>query len=209
MEETVQTLFEDGALVRNGVVRLTRSLNQLAIPATVQDILAARIDRLPIEQKDLLQILAVIGTEFRLAIVRKLTELPDQELEQRLAALQLSEFIYEQPASGDVEYIFKHALSRDVAYKSVLNERRRRLHERTGSALESIYAESLDDHVAVLAYHYSRSDNAGKAAEHCLRACQRYGGRASYAEAVMHFETGLAALRGLPTMSGAWNLNWI
>ena len=198
MEETVQMLFEEGALARNGMVRLTRPLNELAIPATVQDILASRIDRLPGEQKDLLQTLAVIGTEFRLAVVRKLIELQDLDLEHRLAALQLSEFIYEQPASGDVEYTFKHALTRDVAYKSVLNERRRLLHERTGGALESLYAGSLDDYLAQLAHHYARSGNPSKAVEYCLRACRHCVTRASYADAVTHFETGIVRLQELP-----------
>jgi class 3 adenylate cyclase/tetratricopeptide (TPR) repeat protein len=198
MEETVQMLFEEGALVRNGGVRLTHSADQLAIPTTVQAIIAARIDRLPDEQKDLLQTLSVIGTEFRLAVVRKLIELPDQELEQRLAALQLSEFIYEQPTSGDVEYVFKHSHTHDVAYKSVLNERRRLLHERTGVALESLYAGSLDDHLARLAHHYARSANPNKAVEYCLRACRQCVERVSYAEAVAHFEAGLARLQELP-----------
>ena len=198
IEETVQVLFEEGALERNGVVKLTRSLSQLTLPPTVQDILAARIDRLPKPQKDLLQTLAVIGTEFRFSLVRMLIAQPEEELERMLSALQLSEFIYEQPASGDVEYTFKHALTHDVAYNSVLKERRRLLHERVGAALESIYCESLDDHVAELAYHYGRSGNARKAVEYCLRACQHCTERASFAEAVIHFETGLAALHKLP-----------
>jgi predicted ATPase len=184
--------------MRNGVVRLTRSADELAIPSTVQAIITARIDRLPDGQKDLLQTLSVIGTEFRLAVVRKLTKLPDQELDQRFAALQLSEFVYEQPASGDVEYIFKHVLTRDVAYNSVLKERRRLLHERTGVALKSLYAGSLDDHLARLAHHYARSGNPSKAVEYCLRACRQCVERVSYADAVAHFEAGLARLQELP-----------
>ncbi len=198
MEETVQTLFDEGALVCNGSVKLTRPLRELKIPPTVQDILAARIDRLAAGQKDLLQTLAVIGTEFKLGLVRKVAAKPGPDLEPMLSELQLAEFIYEQPAVGDFEYIFKHALTHDVAYKSVLNERRRVLHERIGAALESIYAESLNDHVAELAYHYARSGNPGKGVEYCLRAVQQCVDRASYAEAVAQFETGLELLQRLP-----------
>src|SRR5216683_2135057 len=150
MEETVQALLDEGALVRDGTaVKLTKSLNALQIPSTVQGILAARIDRLPVEEKELLQTLAVIGREFALSLVRRVFDgKKDDELERMLANLQMAEFVYEQPATGDVEYIFKHALTQAVAYNSVLAERRKILHERTGEALESMLAEQLDDHLA-------------------------------------------------------------
>jgi predicted ATPase len=133
MEETVQVLFDEGALVRDGsVVKLTRSLNTLKIPPTVQGILAARIDRLPPNAKDLLQALAIIGREFPLSLIRAVLTKTDDELSPLLNDLQLREFIYEQPAVGDAEYIFKHALTQEVAYNSVLIERRKQLHERIG-----------------------------------------------------------------------------
>lgn len=115
----------------------------------------------------------MIGTEFKLALVRKVAAKPGLELEPMLSELQLGEFIYEQPASGDIEYIFKHALTHDVAYNSMLNERRRVLHGRIGAALESMYPDSLDDHVAELAHHYARSGNPLKAVEYCLRAVEQ------------------------------------
>ncbi len=198
MEETVQVLLDEGALLRNGTVKLTKPLSELKIPPTVQAILAARIDRLTPDHKDLLQTLAVIGTEFKLGVVSKVAAKGGLELEPMLSELQLGEFIYEQPASGDIEYIFKHALTHDVAYNSVLNERRRMLHGRIGAALESIYAESLDDHVAELAHHYSRGGNSAKAVEYCLRAIQQCSDRGSNAEAVVLFESGLEQLQKLP-----------
>jgi predicted ATPase len=148
--------------VRNGSVKLTKPLRELKIPPTVQAILAARIDRLAPEQKDLLQTLAVIGVEFKLGLVSKVAANSEQELEPMLSELQLGEFIHEQPAVGDVEYTFKHALTHDVAYNSVLNERRRLLYGRIGAALESTYADNLDDHVAELAHHYARSGRVGR-----------------------------------------------
>src|SRR6266849_452514 len=120
LEELVQALFEDGVLQRNGAVKLARSLGQLKIPPTVQAILAARIDRLPADAKDLLQTLAVLGREFLLALVRRLLPTLDDELNRMLSDLKMAEFIYEQPATGDIEYIFKHALTQEVAYNSML-----------------------------------------------------------------------------------------
>src|SRR6202166_373391 len=115
-----------------------------------------------------------------------------------LSELQLAEFIYEQPTVGDLEYTFKHALTHEVAYHSVLNERRRLLHGRIGAALESMYADSLDDHVAELAHHYARSGNPEKGVEYCLRALEQCGEHGSHAEAVAHFGTGLDLLQKLP-----------
>jgi predicted ATPase len=103
MEEIYQALIEEGVLVRNGAVKITRPLNALKIPTTVQAILATRIDRLPPEQKDLLETVAVIGKDFRLGLVGKVVARPQEELEETLAQLQLGEFIYEQPAAGDIE----------------------------------------------------------------------------------------------------------
>ncbi len=133
----------------------------------MQAILAARIDRLPPDEKELLQTLAVIGKEFPLSLVREVVKQPDDELNRMLNDLQLAEFIYEQPAVGDVEYIFKHALTQEVAYNSVLVERRQaapRAH-RCG-AWRRLYTQQLDDHLSELAYHYTRSANVAKALEY-------------------------------------------
>jgi class 3 adenylate cyclase len=174
MEETVQVLFDEGALVRDGgAVSLTRSLNTLKIPPTVQGILAARIDRLPNDAKELLQTLAVIGREFPLSRIRAVVTKSDDELNRLLNDLQLGEFIYEQPAVGDTEYIFKHALTQEVAYNSVLSERRQQLHERTAAALETLYASSVEEHLAGLAHHYGRSANFDKAVQYLTRAGQQ------------------------------------
>jgi predicted ATPase len=155
MEETVQALFDDAALVRNGTVKLTKSLNQLKIPPTVQAILAARMDRLPPDEKDLLQTLAVIGREFSFGLLRNVVAKSDDELNRMLTDLQLGEFIYEQPATDDIEFIFKHALTQDVAAKSMLIEKRKALHERTAQAIEALYAGHLDDQFGNLAHHYT------------------------------------------------------
>jgi class 3 adenylate cyclase/tetratricopeptide (TPR) repeat protein len=199
IEEIYQALIEDGVLVRDGAgVRLAKSLSQLKIPSTVRDIIAARIDGLRGDEKDFLQTLAVIGREFPLALARNIINQPDDEIERMLDHLQLAEFIYEQPAAGDIEYTFKHALTRDVAYHSVLLERRKVLHERIGTALKSLHVGKLDNHLSELAYHFAHSGNAEKAVEFSLRACQQCVERGSFIEAVAHFETGLEMLPSLP-----------
>jgi predicted ATPase/class 3 adenylate cyclase len=198
IEETYQVLLDEGVLIRDGVTRLTKSLAELKIPPTVQAILASRIDRLAPATKDLLQTLAVIGREFTQSLIRAVVPRSDDDLSPMLNDLQLGEFIYEQPALGDAEYIFKHALTQEAAYKSVLIERRKLLHERIGAALETIYENSLDDHMAELAHHYARSAHPRKAVEYCQRACEQSSDRGSYAEAVMQFETALARLQELP-----------
>jgi predicted ATPase len=199
MEETVQVLLDEGALVRNGTVHLTKPLAELKIPATVQAILASRIDRLPPDEKELLQTLAVIGREFAWSLVRHIADgRRDDKLERMLADLQMAEFIYEQPATGDIEYIFKHALTQQVAYDSLLIERRKLLHERAGQALESMFAEQLDDHLGDLARHYSRSDNVSKAVEYLGRAGQQALQRSAYAETISSLSAAIDRLQRLP-----------
>ena len=197
MEEIVQALFEEGALVRNGTVKLTKSLYELKIPPTVQAILASRIDRLPAREKDLLQTLAVIGGEFPLGLARVVTGRSDEELARMLDTLQVGEFIYEQPAAGDVEYTFKHALTQEVAYNSVLQGRRKAVHERIGQSIEALYHDSLDDHIAELARHYRRSGNAAKAIDSLLLAAERAIERNARSEAIASLREGLDLLAAI------------
>ncbi len=198
MEELIQALFDEGALVRNGTVKLTRRLSQLKIPPTVQGILAARIDRLPPEQKELLQTLAVIGTEFPLSLVRQVVQLSPDQLDHLLSGLQAGEFIYEQPAASDVEYTFKHALTHDVAYNSILTERRRRLHEGAAQALEELFADRLEDHLTELAHHFDRSGNVPKAVEYLGRTGVRAAQQVAHSEAIGYFTRALELLPRLP-----------
>jgi class 3 adenylate cyclase/tetratricopeptide (TPR) repeat protein len=200
IEELVEALFDEGVLVRNGAVKVTRPLSQLKIPATVQGILAARIDRLPPEAKELLQTLAVIGPEFPLTLVRQVVEFPDDRLDWSLDILQAGEFIYEQPATGDVEYTFKHALTLDEAYKSLLTERRKMLHERTARAFEAVYPQRLEDHYDDLAYHYCASNNAAKAVEYLLLAGEQAVDQGGYAQALTNVESSLRLIEQLPAV---------
>jgi len=191
-------LLDDGALARNGTIRLARPLIELKIPTTVQAILAARIDRLTPAAKELLQTLAVIGREFPLSLVRAVVGKSEDELNPVLNDLQLGEFIYEQPAVGDTEYIFKHALTQDVAYNSLLTERRRFLHERTGQVIEALFRERLEEHYADLAHHYSSSNNVAKAVEYLRLSGEQTVDRGAFVQASADVELGLKLIERLP-----------
>jgi class 3 adenylate cyclase/predicted ATPase len=199
MEEVVQTLVEEGRLTGNrGSHRLEKRPTALHISPTVQGVLAARIDRLAPDEKALLQQLAVIGREFPLGLLQHVVSQPQEALSRLLSVLQDKEFLYEQPAFPEVEYLFKHALTQEVAYNSVLLERRRVLHERTAQAIEALYRLRLDDHYSDLAYHYSRSGNPRKAVEYLQLAGQQAVQRSANAEAVTHLTTALELLKTLP-----------
>jgi len=198
MEEIVLSLFEDGMLARNGEVKLALPLASLRIPPTVQGILDSRIDRLPADQKDLLQTAAVIGTEFHLSVARAVSGKSDDDLNRMLNDLQLAEFIYEQPATGDVEYTFKHALTHDVAYKSLLTERRRLLHERAAQAVEQLFAGRLEDHLTELAHHFDLGGNMPKAVTYLGCSGFRGAEQGAHSEAIGYFTRALELLQRLP-----------
>jgi class 3 adenylate cyclase/predicted ATPase len=198
IEEIVQALFDQGTLVRNGVVKITRSMSEIHIPPTVQGILASRIDRLPADEKGLLQTLAVIGKEFPLGLVRGVIGKPDEELERMLAALQLSEFIYEQPAFPESAYTFKHALTQEVAYGSLLIERRKNLHESTARQIEVLFNSRLEDHYGELAHHYTCSGNRLKTLEYLQLAAQQAIERSANTEAINHLTAAVHLLNTLP-----------
>jgi class 3 adenylate cyclase/tetratricopeptide (TPR) repeat protein len=227
IEEIVQALFEEGLLKRNGTIKLARSVDALEVPTTVQAILASRIDRLPAEEKELLQILAVIGEGFPQSLVRAVMDpagdtppsraplhssVKEIELNRLLQHLQLAEFIYEQPATDDVEYTFKHALTQEVTYKSVLMERRKLLHEKVGAAIEALFAQSINDHLGQLAHHYGRSSNVDKAVEYLDRAGQQAKIRGAFKEAELYFKNAIGALSAKPETSERikreFNLQW-
>ena len=201
MEEVVQDVGGRGRAEsdeRGALTASTHTPPELHSPPTVQGVLAARIDRLAPEEKALLQQLAVIGREFPLSLVRQVIPQPEDELYRLLASLQRKEFLYEQPAFPEVEYIFKHALTQEVAYNSVLSERRKALHEQTAQAIETLYHAILDEHYSELAHHYTRSGNTEKAVEYLHLAGQQAVQRSANAEAITHLTTALELLKTLP-----------
>jgi class 3 adenylate cyclase/predicted ATPase len=207
MEELVQALVEEGVLERSrsggaGLSPAPRvNFAELRVPPTVHAVLAARIDRLSPAEKALLQTLSVIGKEFPFNLLKQVVNQPEVDLQRSLAHLQAAEFIYEQPAFPEVEYTFKHALTQEVAYHSVLMERRKGLHERTAQAIEALFPSQLEDHYGDLAHHYSRSGNTEKAVAYLGLAGRQAAQRSAHTEAIRHLTTALELLKTLPETS--------
>ena len=199
LEESVRTLIETAALVGTpGAYRLAAPLQGLPVPATVQAVLAARIDRLPPEEKRLLQTAAVIGTDVPFALLRAIADVPEDALHRSLAHLQAAEFLYETRLFPEPEYTFKHALTHEVAYGSLLLERRRGLHARLVEALEALAPDRVAEQVERLAHHALRGEVWDKAVTYCQQAGARAWDRAAFREAVAAFEQALQALAHLP-----------
>jgi tetratricopeptide (TPR) repeat protein len=199
LEESVRTLVETGVLVGEpGAYRLAQALPTIQVPATVQAVLAARIDRLPPEEKRLLQTAAVIGTEVPLPLLQAIAEVPEATLHRGLAHLQAAEFLYETRLFPAPEYTFKHALTHEVAYNSLLLERRRVLHARLVEALEALAPERVTEQVERLAHHAVRGEVWDKAVTYCQQAGARAEDRTAPHEAVASFEQALQALAHLP-----------
>jgi predicted ATPase/class 3 adenylate cyclase len=199
LEESVRTLVEAGWLVgETGAYRLAQPLHSIQVPATVQAVLAARIDRLPPEAKRLLQTAAVIGTEVSCPLLTAIADLPDTELHRHLAHLQATEFLYEARLFPELEYTFKHALTHEVAYGSLLQERRRTLHARVVEALGALAGDRMAEQVERLATHALRGEVWDKAVTYGQQAGARAFERAAFRQAATACEQALAALGHLP-----------
>jgi class 3 adenylate cyclase/tetratricopeptide (TPR) repeat protein len=199
LEESVRTLVETEVLVGEpGAYRLVQGLPTIQVPPTVQAMLAARIDRLPPEEKRLLQTAAVIGTEVPFALLQAIADLPEDALHRDLTHLQAAEFLYETSLFPERAYTFKHALTHEVAYGSLLQERRRALHVRIVEALEALHADRLVEQIERLAHHSVRGEVWEKALTYCRQAGARAIAGSANREAVECFEQALSALQHLP-----------
>jgi class 3 adenylate cyclase/tetratricopeptide (TPR) repeat protein len=198
LEESVRTLVETGVLVGEpGAYRLAQALPTIQVPATVQAVLAARIDRLPPEEKRLLQTAAVVGTEVPWPLLQAIADMPEAAFHRGLAHLQASEFLYETRLFPEPEYTFKHALTHEVAYGSLLLERRRVLHARLVEALEGLGGDRVAEQAERLAHHALRGELWDKAVTYCQQAGARADDRAAPRAAAASFEQALQALAHL------------
>ncbi len=195
LEETVRSLLETGVIAgERGAYRLVKPSAGIQMPATVQAVLAARIDRLPPDEKQLLQSAAVIGKDVPLMLLEAIAEDPDDELRLRLAHLQAAEFLYETSLFPEPEYTFKHALTLEVAYQSLLRERRRALHERVLEALERLYVERVTEKVELLAHHAVRGEAWDRAARYFYQAGEKALAQSRPRAAAAFFQSAVEAL---------------
>jgi class 3 adenylate cyclase/predicted ATPase len=197
MEEIARGLIEQGIVRREpGGSVLAQPLLQISIPSTVQDVIAARIDRLGADAKALLQTLAVVGMQFSLALVQEVSARPLELVQKLLQHLIDAGFVLE--TSSAERYEIKHGLIQEVAYRSLVKERRRALHEQAARALESLYGALLAEHYADLAHHYYNSGNVPKAIDCLELAAQQAAQRSANADAVMQLRRALELLQTLP-----------
>lgn len=199
IEESVRSLVETGILTgAKGAYRPGLSMDSITIPSTVQTVVAGRIDRMGQEDKELLQMAAVIGVNVPLRLLRAVANLPEERLQKSLSHLQAAEFLYETSLFPELEYTFKHALTNEVAYGALLRERRISLHARIVSALESQGKSGPHDHLEKLAHHAFHGELWSQAVGYLKEAGDRATAQSSFRNALTHFERALEALHHLP-----------
>ena len=170
MEEITHTLLENESIrCRDGKCLLIKNVAEIQVPDTIEGIIAARMDRLEDNIKRTMQVASVIGRDFAFRILEAITEMR-QGLKSYLLNLQGLEFIYEKSLFPELEYVFKHALTREVAYNSMLQQRRKEIHEKIGRAIEALYAERLEEFYEILAYHFDQGQVWDKAVKYRVRA---------------------------------------
>ena len=180
---------------------LTRPVETLEVPTTVQGVLLARIDRLPEEVKEVLQVAAVIGRVFSYPLLARVVQ-RSAELEQLLLHLEEQEFIYPTSLAPQREYSFKHVLTQEAVYGTLLRPQREMYHERVGEALETLYPDRLEEYYEVLAYHYVRSGNKDKAVEYLDLANRKAAKASAMEEAKGYFDAAMRLLDTLPQTEG-------
>jgi class 3 adenylate cyclase/tetratricopeptide (TPR) repeat protein len=199
LEESVRALIETADLVGEpGAYRLARAAGTIQVPPTVQTILASRIDRLSAEHKQLLQAASVVGKDVALPLLEAVADMPGDAFREGLAQLQAAEFIYETQLFPDIEFTFKHALTHEVAYGSLLAERRRALHAAIVDAIERLYGPQLTEHVEILAHHAMRGRVTDKAVHYLRKAAAKAAARSANREAVEFFMAALENVKALP-----------
>jgi len=199
LEESVRTLVEIGALAgERGAYHLIKDAQTIQVPATVQALLAGRIDRLPPEEKRLLQAASAIGKDVPFALLQSIVEDEEGDIRHGLAHLQAADFLYEAHLFPELEYSFKHALTHEVAYASLLQERRMALHRSILETLERRHADQPSEEVERLAHHALAAEAWDKAARYLQQAARRTMARSSYDAAAGLLREALRALERLP-----------
>jgi len=170
LEEIIRNLIDQGVLIHEEATwRATKEIAQVSIPDSLHGVLQARIDRLGEDVRRTLQLAAVIGKSFLYRILESITE-AERELDAHLAQLQRVDLVREKTRRPELEYIFKHSLSQEAAYGSLLVERRREFHLKVGEAIEHLFADRVEDLVGLLAHHFYRAEELEKAADYLIRA---------------------------------------
>jgi len=188
---------------KENTYRLSKDIQHLTIPSTIQDVIMARVDSLPERAKEVLQTGSVIEREFSYPLINRVTGFPEKELLSHLSILKDSELLYERGIYPQSNYIFKHALTREVVYDSILAKRKKRLHEEIGNAIEELYKDNLSEYYEVLAEHYFWGENYLKGAEYSRLAGRKAEKAASFNDAIAHAKKRVTSLERIPQTEGA------
>lgn len=198
MEEFTHTLIENGSIRKqDNHYTLKGNPEGIKVPDTIQGIIASRLDRLEDNLKKTLQVASVIGRDFAFRILQTITGMRN-ELKSNLLSLQGLEFIYEKNLFPELKYIFKHALTQEVAYNSLLQKRRKEIHEKIGIAIEQLYSDRLEEFYEMLAYHYCRSDNVDKSVQYSKLASKKAEKTASLDDAAYYIQKMIDNLEKIP-----------
>jgi class 3 adenylate cyclase/tetratricopeptide (TPR) repeat protein len=193
IEEVTKALLETGALRRrNGSLELTRSAGDVYVPATIQEVILTRIDRLQSDAREAIQLASVIGREFTARLLSRIS-LAQVRLEGVLAELKNLELIYEKAYFPELSYMFKHALTHDVAYSTLLDERKKALHSIVAASVEELYADRLAEHYETLAHHYERAQEWPKAYQFLMAAGDKAREAFANSDAIGYFTRALDA----------------
>jgi tetratricopeptide (TPR) repeat protein len=199
IEEFIRSLKDLRIIERkNGKYHLAKDVQEVSIPSTIQDIIMARVDTLPEGAKDLLQTGSVIEREFSYELIKQVTGVTEQELLSHLSILKDSELLYERGIYPQSTYIFKHALTHEVVYDSILTRRKKRLHDEIGAAIEEIYADRLEEFYEMLAYHYSKSEALEKAYQYLKLSGNKATRNYSNWEAFRFYKEAIEVLSKMP-----------
>jgi tetratricopeptide (TPR) repeat protein len=199
VEELVRSLKDTGIISGSeGLIELTGNLDRIEIPGSVQDVIASRIDRLEPELKGLLQTASVIGRRVPVALLKSISESTASEVDHQLAQLQAMEFLYETGGGNSSEFFFKHALTEEVTYASLVHETRTSLHGRLVDAIEIEYADRLEENYEVVARHAVAAERWAQAFDYSLKAARKAHARSAYQAAIEWFDKAVEALDHLP-----------
>ena len=199
VEEFIRTL-KDLKIIerRDGQYGIVKDIQEITIPSTIQDVIMARVDALPEGAKELLQSGSVIEREFSYEVIRKVSGLSEQELLNRLSVLKDSELLFERGIYPKSNFIFKHALTQEVVYDSILTRKKKELHNKIGKTIEQLYKDNLQDHYGVLTEHFISSENYEKGSDYSKLAERKAEKAASLSDAILYARKRISCLEKLP-----------
>ena len=199
IEEVVKSLKDLRMIGRSGSkYQLAEDVKTVAIPSTLQDMIMARVDSLAEAIKSVLQTGSVIEREFNYELIKRVTGLDEQPLRIHLSLLKNAELLYERGIYPNSTYIFKHALTRDMVYDSILLKTRKQIHQKIGNAIEELYPEKIDDHLGALISHFTASEDCRKVADYSRLACKKAEDSMSLHEATDYARKWIVALETIP-----------